>query len=173
MTTTVTSPNDIKNVIANAIQASSQSPVSAIELELAKLKAENEVLKAKAATKPAASTPAPQTKPAPIAPPTANADAKLLEILAKFKAAPRADGKVSGTLAVKVHGFLHACGVPEPKVREIIESAVQRKVISRMSIPTKKGTRMMLYFDARERPNYDTTLVAPEVKSSVAAAFGM
>jgi hypothetical protein len=158
-------------------------PNTSIQDEIARLKAENACLTAaKLATQkqpqPVANTPvAPKTHIAapPASATTPAADAKLLDIIAKFKSAPRADGKPSGALAVKVHSYLHQCGVVETRVREIVESAVSRNVLSRMTIPTSKGTRMMMYFDARERPNGQAwgSKIDPSEAASVASAFGL
>lgn len=154
----------------------------ALAAEIARLKAENAKLVAKKTGKPATPQTAQTAANTAVTPPPANtagfspADAKILEVIAKFKSPARSDGKVPGTFAVKVHGYLHACGVPEERVRVLIEDATKRNVISRMSIPVKGGAkRMMLYFDARERTSYDrqTLAVPASEKASVAAAFGL
>ncbi len=105
--------------------------------------------------------------------PTAAGDAKLLEILRLYPGKPRTDGKAVGTLAVKVHAHLHALGISQVLSCQITESAIQRNVISQMSIPTANG-RMMLYFDAKIRPNTDNRVVmgAAEIAAG-RAAFGL
>ncbi len=144
----------------------------ALAAEIARLRAENAAI---AAGKTAPKTADPAKTPAPsLAPPAdySTADRKLLEVIAKFRSPARADGKVAGTFAVKVHSYFHACGIDELKTREIVQAAEKRGVISKMSIPTKTGNRMMLYFDARERKAAEFgTKVSSEEKSSMAAAF--
>ncbi len=144
----------------------------ALAAEIERLKAENAAI---VAGKTAPKTADPAKTPAPSLPAPADystADRKLLEVIAKFRSPARADGKVAGTFAVKVHSYFHACGIDELKTREIVQAAEKRGVISKMSIPTKTGNRMMLYFDARERKAAEFgTKVSSEEKSSMAAAF--
>jgi hypothetical protein len=116
-----------------------------LEAELAKLKAENVALKATAPKpapakpeKPAAQPAAQTAKPAPHN--STALDKLLLSLIAKFKTTKPEfvkPGRPVGTFAVKVHGYLHACKVPETAIRTAIADAVKRNVISQMSIPTK------------------------------------
>jgi hypothetical protein len=77
------------------------------------------------------------------------ADAKLLEIIRQFKPPTSADGTTPGTPAAKVHDYLHACGVPEDRVSQAIDSAVNRKIITRVTGPgTANG---VLYFEGGPR----------------------
>ena len=97
---------------------------------------------------------------------TPAADAKLLEVIKQYKSDPSKikPGVIPGTYAVKVHSWFHARGIPETRVREVIAGAVKRNVISKLKIDTQRGG-MMLYFDARERPNYARAVrIAPGVK---------
>jgi hypothetical protein len=80
--------------------------VSTLEVEIERLKAENLAITAKQTAQ----------------------DAKLLEIIKKFQP------QVPGALAVDVHEYFHACGLPEDRVRQIIESAVSRNIITRVTI---------------------------------------
>ena len=121
-----------------------------------------------------------KTAPTPMGPVpttlTAN-DLKLLAIIESFKGKPRADGKPSGSLAVKVHGYLHSCGVPEPAVRALIDDAAKRLVISKMAVPIGKGPRaggkFMLYFDYKARPVAARVQVADSEALAVRTAFGL
>jgi hypothetical protein len=164
--------NAMQNAISEKVNGSTQPVLDqeAFEKELARLKAEREqILSSQAAPKPAA-TPAPSLA---VPQDYSAADRKLLEILAQFRSPARADGKVSGTFAVKVHSYFHSCGISEEKTREIVAAARKRNVISTMTVPTKNGNRMMLYFDARERPNFGTGEVVPaSEKAAMAALFG-
>ena len=153
-----------------------------LEAEIARLKAEQESL-----TKPAAAAP----KPAAKKPVTAcnglgypagatAADKAILDLIHQFKATdPKylKPGRPTGTFAVKVHGFLHAAGIPEDTIRAAVAAAEDRKMISKLAIPVKNGSKnMMLLFDARERPAVkfaDREQVSAEVKARFAAAFGM
>jgi hypothetical protein len=160
----------VSNAVANALIAKGKDGVfKTTEQVLAQLKAENAKLKGNGSSKIAA---APIAAP-PASATTAKADAKLLEIVHKFVSPSDKvkAGVVPGTFAVKVHGYFHACGVPEDRVREIIDSACKRNVISRMTIPTKNG-RMMMYFDAAERPNVDRVSVPAAEKAALTEAFG-
>ena len=165
------SNDQLSNMLANAVASKINGAATPVTVTLPpdmvaeynRLKTENDKLKAAAPVVVA---------PAPVKP---NADAMLLSIIAKFKSPARDDGKVAGTFAVKVHSYFHAAGIPETRVREIIESACKRNVISRMTVPVKTGGRMMLYFDAKERPNnVDTRQVVSDAeKTAMAAAFGL
>lgn len=167
---------------------------STLEAELARLRTENAALKGKpkAGVQPGKSeTPKPapvQTNGLPAAdvnkpcgglgyPEAANTqDRIILDLIHQFKSKDREDGKTPGTFAVKIHGYLHLAGVPEVTVRSAVESASKRGLITRMSIPTKHGNRMMLLFDAREKKPYeinDKNLPSAEVKTAIAAAFGL
>lgn len=169
---TLKNSDQIKAAIADAVVANSTTPAITVEslaAQLESLAKRNAMLeemvqlqKNLSAAKPAAPATPQQTAPVSTTPaaevkPRADYDALLLKTIAKFKGSPRTDGKPSGALAVKVHAYLHACGWPEldeankTGLRSYVESATKRNVISRMSVPTKNGSRMMLYFDAKER----------------------
>ena len=190
--------NEVSSIIANAISTiPATSPVvinNELAAQLAEAKAENDRLKAAAISNELAAqlaaakaendrlkaaknqattklaTPTVSTTSAPPANQSA-ADTKLLAIVEQFKSPARTDGKPAGSLAVKIHAYFHACGIPESRVREILESAVSRKVVSRMTIPTKKGTRMMIYFDYRVKPSFASGPSITDAEKTAMAVF--
>jgi hypothetical protein len=99
------------------------------------------------ATAATAQEPKPKKKKAASAA-SSDQDATILNILEETKGPQRPDGRPSGSLAVKVHSYLHACGIPKDQTRNIIDSAIQRGVIERMVVRTKGGKYMALYFPA-------------------------
>lgn len=171
-------------------EAPKPDPVAAaLQAELARLQAENAKLQAAKSGKPAPpNAPNPPATPSPVTgtlagtyPESANSvDRILLDMIHKFKTtdakfiAKLKPGQVPGTFAVKVHGYLKSAGVGDQQVRDAVESAAKRGIISRMSIPTARGQRMMLYFDARERKPFEFSSNGPSAteKASIMAAFG-
>jgi len=165
MSTTVNVPNtNIEGLVAAAvIEANTQAQADEytrlkLENEMLRLQAENAALKAKSPQINPAAAPHKPREPRPAVEPVTvkgytPADLKLLAIVERFVTpADKTKAKIPGTFAVKVHSYLKSAGIPEEKVREICQSAIDRKVLSCMSIPTKNGPRMMIYFDYRKRP---------------------
>lgn len=174
--------------------------LAAMQAELEKLRAEHAALTANRATNPGisgtssqnrstilenkalssnASQSALRTSAAALPDPSTftKADIMLLKLIDKFKTSPDKikAGVVPGTYAVKVHSYLHAAGIPEATIREAIDSAFKRNVISKLAIPTRTGKNMMLYFDARLRPNttIERDAISAAEKAAAKDAFGL
>src|ERR1022692_3032221 len=131
----------------------------ALAAELARLRAENEKLRATQGRSATAAAP----RPTPIAaasalvgsyPTGANPkDRVLLDCIHKLKVTDPKCASTNlclGTLAVDVHKYIHAAGIPEQAVVDAVESAAKRCIIIRRSVQVTGGTSMMLYFDSRE-----------------------
>ena len=149
---------------------------------LADLKTENARLKGKTNTP----KPAPDAAQAAAAKsahnPTAAGDAMLLALVKQFKSDPAKvkAGTIPGAFAVKVYGAVKTAlrkrgmepAVADAMGNQIIESAIERKVLSRTY--TKRVGGMAILFDYTERP-IDAkiyTSMADDKAAEIASAFG-
>lgn len=162
------STNELATMIQNAVKqaivsgSTETSSRASLEAEQAKLKAELATLTSP--KKPYTATPAAFKG-------SDASDKMLLSIVKKFQGQPRKDGKPTGTFAVKVHSYFHSAGYDESTVSGIVKDAINRRVISNMTVPTKNGNRMMLYFAYTDRP-VDRVVISDTERQALLAAFG-
>ena len=172
----------VQQAVAKALVSQAAMPKTNAEI-LAELRAENARLKGKTTAAP---KPAPDAAAAAAAKtshvPTAAGDAMLLALVKANKSDPSKvkAGAIVGTFAVRVYGAVKTAlrkrgmdpAVADAMGNQIIESAIERKILSRTY--TKHVGGMAILFDYRERPidPKSYTSMPADQADEIASAFG-
>ena len=172
----------VQQAVAKALISQAATPKTSLEV-LTELRAENARLKGKTAATP---KPAPNQQLAADAKathnPTAAGDAMLLALVKQFKSDPSKvkAGAIVGTFAVKVYGAVKTAlrkrgmepAVADAMGNQIIESAIERKVLSRGY--TKSSGGMAILWDYKENPidGKSYTRMPDDKANEIASAFG-